>query len=319
MVVRQFGSGVVVSQSGLIVTAAHVVAKQQGNTGKTTVYYPKEVLEKMIGGEDGAPQILIGLLQEDEKSTKWMYRARIVTSVSDLCAMHQGCPLDLAVLQIHKEVQCIPPSFTGFHQKHIAVTAGATVAEDFKLRSWLAVSSPGPSIKAGEDFVWLLGYPIHADSILVDRKLVSGMKVGWYQIDARNIARDGMSGGPALSSEGKVMGILYGDLHGLSCYRDISLYPKMEQIVPSMALLSSPPSPPPLTPRTPLGGTGKPGSSASQGPLKGRIEALEKGVFEEASHGGTLRERQALLECRVLGEEQSGSLEARVRNLEQQV
>lgn len=91
-VVKGFGTGVIVSPSGLIVTAAHVVAKDKGDKPSNHVYYPKATLEKMIAGDNsaGVPQLLIGLLQEDENSTKWQYRARLMTSVKDLIALDQS-------------------------------------------------------------------------------------------------------------------------------------------------------------------------------------------------------------------------------------
>ena len=159
----------------------------------------------------------------------------------------------------------------------------------------------------------------------MDRKVVSSIQVGFYQIDSRNTAQIGMSGGPALTSDGKVIGILHAEWKMLSCYRQIDLYPGIDQLLPS-SLLSSP-SAGPGTPHTPrstdavhLGGTL--GSSQRKAlNLKPRIEALEKMVFEDVTGAQkvSLRQRVASLEEAVSGEEQTGSLEARVSALEEAV
>ena len=93
--VIRFGSGVIVSPSGMIVTAAHNVAMQSGNTQGSAVMYSTDILNKMITGDtgDGVPQILIGVLEDDEKSTRWKYRARLLTPVEVLIKRHEERPI----------------------------------------------------------------------------------------------------------------------------------------------------------------------------------------------------------------------------------
>lgn len=229
-------------------------------------------------------------------------------------------PLDLAVLQIDTEVTCAPATYSGCSQAHIRISPGPSLPVPLQLEAWLPVSE-ACRLKAGEELVWLLGYPRHAASIMVDHKLVSSIKNGCYQIDSTNTAWSGMSGGPALTADGKVIAILHGDSQGLSLYRDISLYPQYDQLLPS-SLLSSP-SAGPMTPCTPVNEQGTLGSSQLKGlSFKTRIEALEKKIFEDAAaqaESHTLRERVSSLEASIFGKEQAGSLETRVAALEKEV
>ena len=218
------GSGTIVdggvgSPTNQVLSAAHVFIDHRDPSLRPQWVTKCGMPTDIDWTSDAAPLILaIGMWESDEKPSKWMYWAELVTPLATLQELretpqaphHKTDLLDLAVLRIRGRLELDPPEYTpgllsteySLTKKHVA---GGASASDLSLPAGRPLGKP---VKTHESRITCFGWfaPKGETTLHVpDSKVVQSIERGL--IVSQVVLHAAGSGGATVDHRGEIVGV----------------------------------------------------------------------------------------------------------------